>query len=168
MKLTPMQLGPQMSEAQRINAKMMRFMPFMFLIFLYFFSSALVLYWTVQNLMTILQTLVTKREPIESKNSNSLLNEDKKSFERLNKQSSRIGYDEISEEERKHRNFLGLKLKGPIQSEELERLYKKRLSNYSDSKLSDMTESKKQSSLEKREKTERAYKFLSNLLHKET
>jgi len=118
--------------------------------------------------MTILQTLVTKREPIESKNSNSLLNEDKKSFERLNKQSSRIGYDEISEEERKHRNFLGLKLKGPIQSEELERLYKKRLSNYSDSKLSDMTESKKQSSLEKREKTERAYKFLSNLLHKET
>ena len=36
MKLTPMQLGPQMSEAQRINAKMMRFMPFMFLIFLYF------------------------------------------------------------------------------------------------------------------------------------
>ena len=67
MKLTPMQLGPQMSEAQRINAKMMRFMPFMFLIFLYFFSSALVLYWTVQNLMTILQTLVTKREPLRER-----------------------------------------------------------------------------------------------------
>ena len=65
MKLTPMQLGPQMSEAQRINAKMMRFMPFMFLIFLYFFSSALVLYWTVQNLMTILQTLIKKREPLK-------------------------------------------------------------------------------------------------------
>ena len=60
MRLNPMQMGPEMSEAQRINAKMMRFMPFMFLVFLYFFSSALVLYWTVQNLMTILQTLVTK------------------------------------------------------------------------------------------------------------
>ena len=60
MRLNPMQLGPEMSEAQRINAKMMRFMPFMFLIFLYFFSSALVLYWTVQNIMTILQTLLTK------------------------------------------------------------------------------------------------------------
>ena len=37
MRLNPMQLGPEMSEAQRINAKMMRFMPFMFLVFLYFF-----------------------------------------------------------------------------------------------------------------------------------
>ena len=62
MKLNPMQMGPELSDAQRINAKMMRFMPFMFLIFLYFFSSALVLYWTVQNLMTILQTLVTKNK----------------------------------------------------------------------------------------------------------
>ena len=33
MKLNPIQMGPEMSEAQRINAKMMRFMPFMFLIF---------------------------------------------------------------------------------------------------------------------------------------
>ena len=33
MRLNPMQLGPEMSEAQRINAKMMRFMPFMFLVF---------------------------------------------------------------------------------------------------------------------------------------
>ena len=168
MKLTPMQLGPQMSEAQRINAKMMRFMPFMFLIFLYFFSSALVLYWTVQNLMTILQTLVTKREPIASKNSNSLSNVDKKSLERQNKQFSRISHDEMSEEERKHRNFLGLKLKGSIQPEELERVYKERLSNYSDSKLSEMTDSKRQSSLEKKEKTEQAYNFLSDLLDKET
>ena len=37
MKLNPIQMGPEMSEAQRINAKMMRFMPFMFLIFLYSF-----------------------------------------------------------------------------------------------------------------------------------
>ena len=68
MRLNPMQLGPEMSEAQRINAKMMRFMPFMFLVFLYFFSSALVLYWTVQNLMTILQTLLTKKMCLLPKN----------------------------------------------------------------------------------------------------
>ena len=64
MKLNPIQMGPELSDAQRINAKMMRFMPFMFLIFLYFFSSALVLYWTVQNLMTILQTLITKNKEV--------------------------------------------------------------------------------------------------------
>ena len=64
MKLNPIQMGPELSDAQRINANMMRFMPFSFLIFLYFFSSALVLYWTVQNLMTILQTLITKNKEV--------------------------------------------------------------------------------------------------------
>ena len=36
MRLNPMQLGPEMSEAQRINAKMMRFYAFMFLVFFIF------------------------------------------------------------------------------------------------------------------------------------
>ena len=132
MKLTPMQLGPQMSEAQRINAKMMRFMPFMFLIFLYFFSSALVLYWTVQNLMTILQTLVTKREPLKGENAKEIKGNSSDKFDRNDGKQEKIGLEEISEEERKHRNFLGLKLKGPIKADELERLYK-RLNHYSDS-----------------------------------
>jgi YidC/Oxa1 family membrane protein insertase len=166
MKLTPMQLGPQMSEAQRINAKMMRFMPFMFLIFLYFFSSALVLYWTVQNLMTILQTLVTKKEPLVSKNANLSNKESTKSFDRQAESLSRISIEELSDEERKHRNFLGLKLKGVIKSEELERSYKERMSNYSDAKLASMTDAKKQTSLDKKEKTQEAYKYLSGLLDK--
>ena len=105
MKLTPMQLGPQMSEAQRINAKMMRFMPFMFLIFLYFFSSALVLYWTVQNLMTILQTLVTKREPLKGEKSKEIKGDTTDKFDRNDGKQEKIGLDEISEEEKKHRNF---------------------------------------------------------------
>ena len=142
MKLTPMQLGPQMSEAQRINAKMMRFMPFMFLIFLYFFSSALVLYWTVQNLMTILQTLITKREPLKGESKEIKGNSTEK-FDRNDGKQEKIGLVEISEEERKYRNFLGLKLKGPINKDELERLYKERLSNYSENKLAEMTASKR-------------------------
>ena len=167
MKLTPMQLGPQMSEAQRINAKMMRFMPFMFLIFLYFFSSALVLYWTVQNLMTILQTLITKREPLKGESKEIKGNSTEK-FDRNDGKQEKIGLVEISEEERKYRNFLGLKLKGPINKDELERLYKERLSNYSENKLAEMTASKRKASLQKKEKAEIAYKFLSESLDKES
>ena len=168
MRLTPMQLGPQMSEAQRINAKMMRFMPFMFLIFLYFFSSALVLYWTVQNLMTILQTLITKREPLATDKTKELGSNSNQKFDRQSEKQERISSVEISDEERRHRNFLGLKLKGSVKKEELERLYKERLSHYSDNKLAEMSSSKRKVSLEKKEKTEQAYEFLRERLSKDT
>ena len=146
---------------------MMRFMPFMFLIFLYFFSSALVLYWTVQNLMTILQTLITKREPLKGESKEIKGNSTEK-FDRNDGKQEKIGLVEISEEERKYRNFLGLKLKGPINKDELERLYKERLSNYSENKLAEMTASKRKASLQKKEKAEIAYKFLSESLDKES
>ena len=42
------------------QAKMMRYMPLLFLVFLYNFSAGLALYWTVSNLLTILQTKLTK------------------------------------------------------------------------------------------------------------
>jgi YidC/Oxa1 family membrane protein insertase len=42
---------------------MMRYMPLMFLVFLYNFSAGLALYWTVQNLLTIAQTKLTKMAP---------------------------------------------------------------------------------------------------------
>jgi YidC/Oxa1 family membrane protein insertase len=38
----------------------MRYMPLMFLAFLYNYSAGLTLYWTVQNLLTILQTKLTR------------------------------------------------------------------------------------------------------------
>jgi YidC/Oxa1 family membrane protein insertase len=43
----------------------MRYMPLMFLVFLYNYSSGLTLYWTVQNLLSIVQTKLTrtKAEP---------------------------------------------------------------------------------------------------------
>jgi len=47
------------------QAKMMRYLPLIFLVFLYNYSAGLALYWTVNNLLTILQTKLTKnlRDP---------------------------------------------------------------------------------------------------------
>jgi len=49
--------SPGMDQGQ---AKMMRYLPLIFLVFLYSYSSGLTLYWTVNNLLTILQTKLTK------------------------------------------------------------------------------------------------------------
>jgi YidC/Oxa1 family membrane protein insertase len=38
-------------------------MPFMFMFFCYNFASALALYWTVQNVISIFQTWLMKRQP---------------------------------------------------------------------------------------------------------
>jgi YidC/Oxa1 family membrane protein insertase len=53
--LTP--ASPGMDPAQQ---KMMRWLPAIFILFLYNYSSGLALYWTVNNLLTILQTKLTK------------------------------------------------------------------------------------------------------------
>jgi len=49
--------SPGMDPAQ---AKMMRYLPLMFLVFLYNYSAGLALYWTINNLLTIVQTKLTK------------------------------------------------------------------------------------------------------------
>ncbi len=49
--------APGMDPAQQ---KMMRYMPLLFLVFLYNFSAGLALYMTVNNLLTIMQTKLTK------------------------------------------------------------------------------------------------------------
>ena len=56
--LTPM--SPQMDPAQQ---KMMRYMPLMFVMVIYNYSCGLSLYWTLQNLLTILQTKLTNSTP---------------------------------------------------------------------------------------------------------
>jgi YidC/Oxa1 family membrane protein insertase len=53
--LTP--VSPQMDPAQQ---KMMKYMPVFFVLFLYNYSSGLTLYWTAQNLLSVLQTKLTK------------------------------------------------------------------------------------------------------------
>ena len=160
MKLNPMQMGPELSDAQRINAKMMRFMPFMFLIFLYFFSSALVLYWTIQNLMTILQTLITKKAPDVTAVSEATI-ESKKEIE----ENTHVK-EEISDKEKNYRNLLGLKSRGSIDPKVLERNYKERADNYSDIKLEEMSSSKRRIALDKKQRLEQAHQFLCDLLNK--
>jgi YidC/Oxa1 family membrane protein insertase len=54
-RLTPP--SPGMDPTQ---AKIMRYMPLMFMVILYNFSAGLTLYWTVQNLLTIAQTKLTR------------------------------------------------------------------------------------------------------------
>ena len=46
------------------QAKMMRYMPLMFLVFLYSYSSGLALYWTVNNVLTVVQTKLTKMKQV--------------------------------------------------------------------------------------------------------
>ena len=123
---------------QRINAKMMRFMPFMFLIFLYFFSSALVLYWTIQNLMTILQTLITKGDRKSKQDTKAILN----ASAEIEEESEPVR-NELSDEEKAYRNLLGLRSKGPVDGKLLEKNYRERLKNYSPSKLEGMTEARR-------------------------
>ena len=55
MRMTPM---PNTDGTQKM---MMRIMPAMFLFFCYNFPSGLVLYWTVQNLLTIVQQIIISR-----------------------------------------------------------------------------------------------------------
>src|SRR6266576_7225249 len=53
-------LTPPSPGMDPMQQKIMRYMPLMFMAFLYNFSAGLTLYWTVQNLLTILQTKLTK------------------------------------------------------------------------------------------------------------
>lgn len=56
-----MQMMPVSPTADPVQQKIFKFLPFIFLIFLYNFSSGLVLYWTVQNILTIVQQKMTNR-----------------------------------------------------------------------------------------------------------
>ena len=58
MSMTPP--SPGMDPAQQ---KMMRYMPLIFVFFLYNYSSGLALYWMASNLLSVLQTKVTKTDP---------------------------------------------------------------------------------------------------------
>jgi len=53
-------VAPTSPTADPMQAKMMKYLPLIFLVFLYNFSAGLTLYWTVSNLLTILQTKLTK------------------------------------------------------------------------------------------------------------
>ncbi|NJK90874.1 MAG: membrane protein insertase YidC [Blastochloris sp.] len=56
-----MSVTPQPAGVDNPMIKIMKFMPILFLLFCYNFSSALSLYWTVQNLLSIVQLYVNLR-----------------------------------------------------------------------------------------------------------
>jgi len=56
------QLQPVSPGVDPAQQKMMKYMPVMFLIFLYNMAAGLTLYWTVQNLLTIAQMKLTKAQ----------------------------------------------------------------------------------------------------------
>ncbi|MDB6022054.1 MAG: rane protein insertase, YidC/Oxa1 family, partial [Pedosphaera sp.] len=56
-QLAPM--SPSMDPGQQ---KMMKYMPLMMLLFMYNLSSGLALYWTVNNMLTIVQTKLTRMQ----------------------------------------------------------------------------------------------------------
>ena len=61
MRMTP-QATASMDEQQLMMQKMMRFMPWIFTIFLYNFASALSLYWIASNLLAILQMYLVNKK----------------------------------------------------------------------------------------------------------
>ncbi|MEN8661958.1 MAG: membrane protein insertase YidC [Lentimonas sp.] len=62
LQMSMMPVSPTADPAQQ---KIFKFLPFIFLIFLYNFSSGLVLYWTVQNILTIVQQKIINGRPDE-------------------------------------------------------------------------------------------------------
>jgi YidC/Oxa1 family membrane protein insertase len=57
------QMAMMPKTGDKMQQRLMMFMPFMFLIFCYSFASALALYWTTQNIFTIFQTWITSKMP---------------------------------------------------------------------------------------------------------
>ena len=57
-------LQPMAPGMDAMQANMMKYMPLIFLVGLYSFSSGLTLYWTVQNLLSVLQTKLTKTQDV--------------------------------------------------------------------------------------------------------
>ena len=60
-----MRMMPVSPTADPAQQKIFKFLPFIFLVFLYNFSSGLVLYWTVQNLLNDLQQKIINSRPDE-------------------------------------------------------------------------------------------------------
>jgi hypothetical protein len=100
-----------------------------------------------------------------------LANEEKKTIE-MNTDSEdedeALARNELSDEERKYRNLLGLRSKGPLDGKLLERNYQERLQNYSENKLEQMSSAKKEQALEKKDRLEKAYQFLLERMNKQS
>ena len=59
-------MTPVSPTADQTTQKVMKYMPLMFIVILYNFSAGLTLYWTVQNMLSILQTKLTKNIVVDA------------------------------------------------------------------------------------------------------
>ncbi len=59
-----MHVTPQPSGVNNPAQKIIKFMPLIFLLFCYNFAAALSLYWTVQNLLSVLQIYINSKKPM--------------------------------------------------------------------------------------------------------
>ena len=59
-------MTPVSPTADPMQQKILKYMPLMFIVILYNFSAGLTLYWTVQNMLSILQTKLTKNIVVEA------------------------------------------------------------------------------------------------------
>ena len=59
-------MTPVSPTADPMQQKIMKYMPLMFIVILYNFSAGLTLYWTVQNMLSIVQTKLTKNIVVEA------------------------------------------------------------------------------------------------------
>ena len=73
-----MRLQPPSPGMDPTQQAMMKYMPLMFVVFFYSASSGLCLYWTVQNVLSIVQTKMTKVEPDKGKNEVEVIPPNKK------------------------------------------------------------------------------------------
>ena len=80
-------MTPMSPTADATQQKIMKYMPLMFIVILYNFSAGLTLYWTVQNMLSILQTKLTKNIVVEAplKSENSALAKPLKNKRKRNK-----------------------------------------------------------------------------------
>lgn len=65
-QLWQMSMTPPSPGMDPMQQKIMKYMPLMFVFILYNFSAGLALYWTVQNLLSIVQMKLTKNEPVSA------------------------------------------------------------------------------------------------------
>ena len=120
--------------------------------------------------MTILQTLLTKNVVLSDANADKESKAREKGFERIRDNADEVvsANEEVDEDNRRYRNLLGLKVRGKIDAEKLELRYKERMKHYSPKRLSNMTEQKRISAEEKRDKINEAYESLKKELDKES
>jgi hypothetical protein len=110
--------------------------------------------------MTILQTLITKKSPDPQDSFKNELEQE------LELEEVPKVLNEVSDKEKSYRNLLGLKSKGLIDLKALEKNYKDRALNYSDSRLAEMNSGKRRQALDKKQRLEQAHQFLLDISKK--